>query len=92
MTGEFNSTNPNTFSSIQDLPFLSSIKKEIKKSMKSMAKRKEQYANGTSGQNLKIRNPANIGKSIQDSKSTRTNIKLKIKYKLIIQEDNTEQH
>lgn len=57
-----------------------------------MAKRKEQYANGTSGQNLKIRNPANIGKSIQDSKSTRTNIKLKIKYKLIIQEDNTEQH
>lgn len=88
--GEFNSINPNTFLSIQDLPFLSSIKKEIEKSIKSMVKNKEQSVNGTNGQNPKIRNPANIGKNTQDSKSIKTNIKLK--FKLIIPENNTEQH
>lgn len=55
-----------------------------------MVKNKEQSVNGTNGQNPKIRNPANIGKNTQDSKSIKTNIKLK--FKLIIPENNTEQH
>lgn len=38
-----------------------------------MVKKKEVYANLTSGQSHKIKNQANTGKNIMDSKSIRTN-------------------